>query len=67
MRVSGPGRVEDKVIGADVKELSCQDIRQDFFSIDIEITRNYDRSSSSESDREPGVKASEKDEDNSGA
>lgn len=33
MRVRGPGRVEDKVIGADVKELSCQDIGQEFFSI----------------------------------
>lgn len=60
MRVSGPGRVEDKVIGADVKELSCQDIRQDFFSIDIEITRNYDRSSSSESDRNQELKLQRK-------
>ena len=37
-RVSGCGRVKDKVIGAGVKELSVEDIGR-ILSMDIEITK----------------------------
>lgn len=37
-RVSGCGRVKDKVIGAEVKELSIEDTGR-ILSMDIEITK----------------------------
>lgn len=42
MRVSGHGRVENEVIGAEVKELSCQDIGK-ILSMNIEIIGIYDK------------------------
>lgn len=68
MRESGHGRVEAKVTEADRHQgTELPKILDRILSMDMEITKNYDRSSSSESDHERGMEASKKDGDKPGA